>query len=68
MIYHIFIFVILYLVEAFVPPLDGVNDYIDVQNSLADKANVLENEFAEYYDDVMMTFLKSLTMTLDRKK
>ena len=51
MIYHIFILAILYLVEAFVPPLDGVNDYIDVQNSLADKANVLENEFAEYYDE-----------------
>ena len=51
MIYHIFILVILYLVEAFVPPLDGVNDYIDVQNSLDDKApNVLGIELAEYHD------------------
>ena len=37
MIYLKFIPVILYLVEAFVPPLDGTNDTIDVQNSLIDK-------------------------------
>ena len=37
MIYQKFIPVILYLVEAFVPPLDGDNDYINVQNSLDDK-------------------------------
>ena len=53
MIYLKLIPLIVYLVEAFVPPLDGDNDYIDVQNSLDDKGtgNVLGIELAEYYDN-----------------
>ena len=45
MIFHIFILVILYFVEAFIPSVNGLNDYIDVQNSLAERsANVLRIE------------------------
>ena len=45
MIFHIFILVILYFVEAFIPSVNGLNDYIDVQNSLAERsANVLRKE------------------------
>ena len=42
-----FILVIIYLVEVFVPPLDGNNKYIEVQNSFDDKGtgNVLGIEF-----------------------
>ena len=47
MYYLKFILVMIYLVEAFVPPLDGNNKYIEVQNSFDDKGsgNVLGIEF-----------------------
>ena len=63
MIYHIFSLIFPSILKAFVPPLDGVNDHIDVQNNLADTGDVLgigpefqvnqfTQDYDEYYDDV----------------
>ena len=63
MINHIFFLILPSILKAFVPPLDGVNDHIDVQNNLADSGDVLgiepelkvnqyTQDYYEYKDDV----------------